>query len=170
MTKSIRQLMMVLAACLAGLAMPAQGATVTASVTASVVKPLTLTKVQDLAVGTVTLNSGSWAGATVGISQQGVLSCANANTICSGTAQAAQFTVAGSNNETVRVTAPNVTLVNQANNNNTLLLTVDAPATIALPNSGTKGVIFGVGGSISLASTTANGTYSGTLNVTVDYQ
>jgi hypothetical protein len=141
---------------------------VTASVTASVVKPLTLTKAQDLALGTVTLNSGNWAGAIVRISQQGVLSCVNPNTICSGTPKPAQFTVAGSNNATVRVTAPNVTLVNQANN--TLLLTVDAPATIMLPNSGTKGVTFGVGGSINLGSTTANGTYSGTLNVTVDYQ
>ena len=70
----------------------------------------------------------------------------------------------------MKVTAPNVTMVNQGDATKTLILTVDAPATISLPNSGSKGLDFGVGGSITLSSTTANGTYSGTLNVTVDYQ
>jgi len=150
--------------------MSAKAATQTAAVNATVVKPLTLTKIQDLNLGTVTLNTGSWSGATVGISRTGVFSCANANTICSGSVQTAQFTVSGSNNQTVRITAPNVTLVNQANAAKTLLLTVDAPPAISIPNSGTKGVDFAVGGSIVLSSSTASGTYSGTLNVTVDYQ
>jgi len=150
--------------------MPAGAATQTVSVQATVVKPLTLAKLQDLNLGTVTLNPGSWSGATVGISESGVFSCANPNTTCIGAVQPAQFSVVGSNNQVVRVTAPNVTLVNQANSSNTLLLTVDAPATISIPNSGNKGVTFGVGGSVTLSSSTANGTYSGTLNVTVDYQ
>jgi hypothetical protein len=154
----------------AAAASPAGAATQNASVKATVVKPLTLVSLQDLNLGTVILNPGSWSGATVGISQSGVLSCANANTNCTGTAQPAQFTVTGSNSQTVRVTAPNVTLVNQANPGKTLLLTLDAPATITLPNSGSKGMTFAVGGSIGLSSTTANGTYSGTLNITVDYQ
>jgi len=170
MTRPIRKLMLALAVGSAGLGAPVAAGTQTVSVKAAVVKPLTLTKVQDLNLGTVTLKTGNWAGATVAISQSGVLTCANANTICSGAVQSAQFTVAGSNNETVRVTVPNATLVNQADASKTLVLTVDAPATIALPNSGTKGVTFGVGGSIGLSSTTASGTYSGTLNVTVDYQ
>ena len=48
-------------------------------------------------------------------------------------------------------------------------MVVDAPATISLPNSGGKGVDFPLGGSIRLDSTTADGTYVGTFNVTVDY-
>lgn len=159
-----------LSLCVAGLAAPADAASQTASVKATVVKPLALTKIQDLNLGTVTLKTGSWSGATVGISRAGVLSCANANTICTGTAVPAQFTVTGSNSQTVRVTAPNVTLVNQTDASKTLTLAIDAPATIAIPNSGNKGLNFGVGGSITLSSTTATGTYSGTLNVTVDYQ
>ncbi|HWC55936.1 MAG TPA: DUF4402 domain-containing protein [Sphingomicrobium sp.] len=159
-----------LSLCAAGFAAQANAASQNASVKATVVKPLTLTKIQDLNFGTVMLKTGVWAGATVSVSRTGVRSCANANTICTDTATQAQFNAAGSNSQTVKVTAPNVTLVNQSDATKTLLLTVDAPATIALPNSGNKGLDFGVGGSITLTSTTVPGTYSGTLNVTVDYQ
>ena len=48
--------------------------------------------------------------------------------------------------------------------------TVDSPAQVTLPNSCNQGVLFNVGGSITLDSTTVGGTYSGTINVTVDYQ
>ena len=156
--------------CAASFAAQVNAASQTASVKATVVKPLTLTKIQDLSLGTVTLKPGNWSGATVGISRTGVLSCANGNTICTGSAVPAQFNVTGSNSQTVKVTAPNVTMVNQGDTTKTLILTVDAPATISLPNSGSKGLDFGVGGSITLSSTTANGTYRGTLNVTVNYQ
>src|SRR3954454_24673705 len=97
MTMSTRQLMLVVAAGSAGLAAPGGAATQNASVTGSVVKPLTLTAAQDLNLGRVTLQPGNCSGAIGGISQQGVLSCVNANTICTGATQAAQFTVAGSN-------------------------------------------------------------------------
>jgi len=159
-----------LSLCAAGFAAQANAASQTASVKATVVKPLTLTKTQDLNLGTVTLNTGAWSGATVTVSRTGVRTCANPNTVCSGTVLPAEFNVAGSNNQSVKVTAPNVTLVNQSSPGNTLTLTVDAPTTVNLPNSGSKGTDFGIGGSITLSSTTVPGTYSGTLNVTVDYQ
>ena len=41
--------------------------------------------------------------------------------------------------------------------------------TINLGNSGAAGLVFGLGGSITLNSTTPDGTYTGTFNVTVDY-
>jgi hypothetical protein len=40
---------------------------------------------------------------------------------------------------------------------------------VTLTNSGPPGSSFSLGGSISLSSTTAGGTYVGTFNVTVDY-
>jgi hypothetical protein len=148
---------------------PAFSATVTASVSANNVKPLLLTKVQDLDLGTVTLGPGVWSGAAVSLSQAGVLSCGNANVICSGATVVAQYNVQGSNQQTVRISAPNVTLVNQSDSTQTLTLVTDAPATIFLTNSGFPGVNFSVGGSVTLNSTTAAGTYVGTFNVTVDY-
>lgn len=149
-------------------AQPARAASLTAQVTANVAKPLTLTRLQDLDLGSIVLGPGSWSGANVGITRSGVFSCGS-NVACTGATSVAKYNVTGSNNQSVRISAPNVTLVNQSDATKTLILTVDSPATVALPNSGNQGVDFPIGGSISVSSTTASGTYSGTFNVTVDY-
>ena len=141
-----------------------------ATVSATVVKPLALSWVQDLDLGTIVLGPGIWSNATVGISRTGVFSCTNANVTCSGSTQVAKYNVQGTNNNTARITAPNVTLTNQSDPTKTLTLTVDNPGSIPIPNSGKPGVDFSLGGSITVSSTTAGGTYSGTFNVTVDYQ
>lgn len=138
-------------------------------VNAKATKPLTLTSVQDLDLGTIVLAPGIWAGAKVSISQAGVFNCANSNITCTGVPQPAMYTVSGSNNEVVKITAPNVTLTNQADPTQTLLLTVDSPSTVTLANGGSKGTKFSVGGSVTLSSTTAGGLYVGTFDVTVDY-
>ena len=147
----------------------AAAATQVAQVSATVAKPLILTRVQDLDLGSITLGPGTWSGATVGISRAGALSCANANVICTGATQPAIYNVSGSNNRVVRISTPNVTLVNQANPAQTLTLIPDAPASVTLTNSGPPGSDFAIGGSITVSSTTPSGTYSGTFNVTVDY-
>jgi hypothetical protein len=140
-----------------------------ATAAARVVKPLTLSWQRDLDLGTVVLGPGAWTGASVGITRGGVFSCANANTTCSGATQTAQYKVTGTNNQVVTVTAPNVTLTNQNDNVSTLVMTVDNPGTVNLGNSGSTGLTFALGGSINVASTTPDGTYFGTFNVTVNY-
>jgi spore coat protein U-like protein len=149
--------------------MPAAAATQSASVTANAVKPLVISKLQDLDFGSVTLGPGTWSNASVSLSQSGAFSCTNANVVCSGVTTVAQYNVQGSNKQTVRISAPNVTLVNQSDPTKTLTLVTDAPATILLTSSGIPGTNFSIGGSVTLSSTTAAGTYSGTFNVTVDY-
>lgn len=141
----------------------------TVTVSASIVKPLTLAWVQSLDLGTIVLGNGTWSGATVGISRTGIFSCVNANVICSGATAVAKYNVIGTNNQVVRITAPNVTLVNQSDPTKTLTLTVDNPGSLTLTNSGNPGVDFSLGGSISLSSTTPGGVYAGIFNVTVDY-
>ena len=152
----------------AGAAPPS--ATVVVPVRASVLKPLMLTALQDLDVGTIVLGPGTWSGATVSVSQTGVLTCTNPNLTCSGTTRSASYRVTGSNKETILIAAPNVTLTNQADSSKTLQLVPVKPASVTLPNSGNQGVEFGVGGTITLSSSTADGLYVGTLNVTIDYQ
>jgi spore coat protein U-like protein len=154
---------------LAAVAAPAAAVTQNASVNANVVRPLTLVSQQDLDLGTVTLKLGTWSGATVGISHTGVFTC-NANLVCTGAPQVARYKVTGSNKMVVRITAPNVTLVNQSDSTKTLTMTLDNPGQVTLTSSGEPGNSFDLGGSITLSSTTAEGTYSGTLAVTVDYQ
>ena len=144
--------------------------TVVVPVRASVTKPLMLTALQDLDVGTIVLKPGTWSGATVSISQSGAITCTNPNLVCTGTTQAARYNVAGTNKMIVQVTAPNVSLINQGDSSKTLQLVPLNPATVALPNSGNPGVEFAVGGTITVSSSTAAGLYVGTMNVTVDYQ
>ena len=169
-----RRRLLPFAICMALLAAPAaaapSSATVNATVKASVVKPLTLTALQDLDLGTIVLGGGTWSGAIVSISRAGVFSCANANTTCSGTRRVATYRVTGTNKQTIQITAPNATLINQADSTKTLTMVIDRPASVVLPNSGNPGIDFSVGGSISLSSATAGGLYAGTMNVTVDYQ
>jgi hypothetical protein len=148
---------------------PAGAVTQNASVNATVLRPLTLTSQQNLDLGTITLSLGTWSGATVGISRTGVFSC-NVKVICTGAPQVARYKVTGSNKMVVRITAPNVTLVNQADPTKTLALVVDNPGSVTLTSSGEPGNSFNLGGSITLSSTTSTGTYTGTFQVTVDYQ
>lgn len=151
-------------------AVPAVAApTQSAAVKASVVKPLVLTWEQNLSLGSILLKPGTWFGATVSISRTGAFSCTNPNTTCSGAASVARYRVVGSNNQVVRISAPNVILINQSDATKQLTLTVDSPSTITMPNSGQQGVPFSIGGSINLSSATAEGAYAGTFNVTVDY-
>lgn len=173
---SRRSILAVLAAAAALALAPATAAAATsadktATASVKIVKPLVLSWVQDLSLGTIILSgAGSWSGATVGISRAGAFTCASANLTCSGATQPAKYRVAGTNNQVVTVTAPNVTLVNQSDATKSLTMVLDAPATIALTNSGNPGTMFAVGGSIVLGSATPDGVYAGTLAVTVDYQ
>ena len=150
-------------------AAPACAATINAQVTANNVKPLVIAKIQDLNLGTVTLGPGVWSNATVSLSQAGVLSCASGNLTCSGATTVAQYNVQGSKQQSVQISAPNVTMVNQNDSTQTLTLTTDAPKSIVLANSGFPGSNFSIGGSVTVNSSTVAGTYVGTFNVTVDY-
>lgn len=158
-----------LLACGLAAGQPALAASAVIKVQAQAVKPLTLSSVQDLNLGTIALGPGTWGSATVGISRTGQFTCANANLTCSGATQVASYTVSGSNNETVLITAPNVTLTNQNDPTRTLTLVIDSPASVTLENAGKKGTAFSLGGSITLSPATAGGLYTGTFNVTVDY-
>lgn len=162
-----RALLLLCCVCIAAPA--AYAATVTASVTGTGVKPLVIAKLQDLDLGAVTLGPGVWSNATISLSQGGVLSCTNPNVTCSGAPLVAQYNVQGSKQQTVYVSCPTVTLVNQSDSTQTLTLVPDAPATLMLANNGFPGSNFSVGGSVTINSTTAAGTYVGTFNVTVDY-
>lgn len=155
-----------LAACFA---MPAGAATINAQAKVKVVKPLAIESRQNLDLGTILLGTGTWSGATVRLSRTGALTCP-APLTCSGATQVAMYNVTGSQGQTVVMSVPNVTLTNQANPARTLTLVPDAQATVTLTNSGNPGTSIPIGGAIALDSTTADGVYVGTFNVTADYQ
>jgi Mat/Ecp fimbriae major subunit len=145
----------------------AQAATTTVQANAKVVKALSLSAVQDLDFGTVIVPNtpGTY---TLSISVAGVLSCP-APLSCSGTTRPAILNVSGSNSQVVRIFAAASDLVNPADGSR-IRFTPAAPATITLTNSGSPGKDFNVGGSLSIPSTVTGGTYSGNVEITVDYQ
>src|SRR5258708_5616554 len=139
-----------------------------ATATARVYRPLTISFVQNLDFGTLVLaGAGAWAGQVISMDQVGVLTGCGSNVTCSGSPAPAKYKLVGTNNATVTITSPGFNLTGPG----TLAFTPSAPATVNLGAAGaTTGVTFGIGGSITLASTTPDGVYTGTFAVTADYQ
>lgn len=142
-----------------------------ATANARIIKPLVMTWVKDLDFGTIVLSgAGAWSGAVIDVEQDGSFSCTNANVTCSGNNDEARYHLAGTNQQTVDITVSStITLDNLTDGVSQLVMNVDAPDTVPMPNSGTSGTTFGVGGSISVDSTTPDGVYQGTFDVTADY-
>lgn len=159
-----------MAGLLALAATPATAANLSAPVNATLTKPLSLSALQSLDLGTILLvGTGTWSGATVGVSRAGAFSCSDARLTCSGAVLPAKYHVSGSNRTVVWISAPNVVLTNATDPSQKLTLVVDSPGSIVLPNSGNPGADFTLGGSITVGSSTPAGSYSGIFNVTVNY-
>lgn len=143
-------------------------ATTDATATARIYTPLTLTSTQNLDLGTIVLSGAAPYTDTISIDQSGTFSC-GANVTCSGTTSEAVYAATGTQDQTLTISvASTLDLVNQTQVSPDLTLSVDAPATVVL--DGTGNVSFGIGGSIDVSDTTADGVYQGTFAVTADYQ
>ena len=131
---------------------------------ATIVKPLTLTKVSDMDFGSIVVQDDG----TASLSNAGTLTCP-ATLTCASTVTPAEYTVTGTNNQVVFITKPNVTLTNTANPGTPLTLVLTGPTQITLPNSGATGMNFKLGGDLAILATTKEGVYQGDLAVTVNY-
>lgn len=157
--------MLIAATAIASAAVPASAAQVSATTSVNVVKPVSLTKLQDLDLGTLTFSSFTGTR-TIVLSRAGVVTCAT-DIVCSGVTKAARFNVQGTNRLVVLLTISGGTLSNGVDS---IPFTPDGPSSVTLTNTGAPGNDFNVGGSISVAPTLVGGTYSGTINVTAEYQ
>ena len=144
----------------------AQAAETTIRASAKIVKSLELTSKQNLDFGTITL-SGTPGTYTVSINLAGQLTCPSGAT-CSGVAMPAIMNAAGSNGQVVVISVASSNLVNSLDGSS-IPFTPTAPANLTLTNSGQPGKDFNIGGSIAVPST-ADGTYSGNVVVTANYQ
>lgn len=143
-------------------AAPAQ---TSATAKARVLKQLTISRNADLDFGTIVHGA---AASTVIVNSAGAATC-GAGLTCTGSTSAADFTVTGTNNTIVTVSAPaTVNLTNGATGSMTASLA--APATLALGNSGSTGTPLRFGGTLNVGASQEDGAYSATFNVSVDYQ
>ena len=153
-----------LAATLA-LASPADAAQITAATSAKIIKPVALTKLQDMDFGTLLVTN--YAGTrNVVMSRAGALTCP-AEITCSGTTKQARFNLQGTNNTVVLISVTSAGLVNGSN---TIPFTSDVLSSVTLTNSGAPGMDLDVGGTLTINGAMPGGTYSGTLTITADYQ
>lgn len=167
MTKFVRLAALAAAATIAATPAAAQvSANPKASASVTINKPLILEAEEDLNLGTIFV----YGPGTVRIDRFGATTCGPVDEmICDFTsAQTAVFRVKGQNNRTVTINTSGSTLTNLAGD--TLAFTPLAQGTILLPNSsGVLGTTFNVGGEVTLAAATPAGTYTGDIEVTVEY-
>ena len=153
-------------AAIAALAMnasAAQAATATGTAKAKILRQIQLTNTSDLQFATII--SGATAS-TVSVSTAGGVSC-GAGLTCTGTTTAANFNIQGTNGAVVLVGGDSsVTLNGSISGTMTAALTYSAP-NVTL---GATGGAFQVGGTLSVGANQASGDYTGTFNVTADYQ
>lgn len=140
-------------------------------VRAKVVRPLTFTASGSMNFGTIILN-GLTANQSISLSTANVRNCGGGTPqlICSGATSIPTYNLRGTNNTTVTIIKTASNLTNSSAGGGTLLMSLTGPSAITFTNSGSNGVNFTIGGSITLTPTTRDGVYSGTVNVQVDYQ
>jgi hypothetical protein len=146
-------------------AAPASAAQITATTSANIVKPVSLTKLQDMDFGTLLVANYTGTRSIV-MSRAGVVTCA-ADITCSGAPKQGRFNVQGTNRMVVMISIASAGLVSAGN---TIPFTPDAPASITLTNSGAPGTDVDVGGTLSVSGSIPGGLYSGTMTITAEYQ
>jgi hypothetical protein len=139
--------------------------TASASASGKVIVPINILKTADLSFGNFMAGAG-----TVEVDIAGARTYTGAVVLASGgtAPSAAEFDVSGEPNATYTLTMP--TTLDLSNGANTMT------ATLVSSLGGSTGTLSGlgaqtlnIGGSLAVADGQASGTYSGTLNVSVDY-
>ncbi len=150
---------------LASVPFTANAAQITATMSANIVKPVQLTKIQDMDYGTL-LVSNYTGTRNVVMTRAGAVSCPVEIT-CSGAPKQARFNVQGTNKMVVGITVTSGGLVNGSN---TIPFTPDVLSSITMTNSGAPGTDVDIGGTLTVNGSIPGGLYTGTLTITADYQ
>jgi hypothetical protein len=162
-----------LAVVVAGLGVSAHAAETTANATATVVRPITITKVNDLRFGAF---STSASGQTVQITTAGARTLTGALGVTS-TVGAASFTVAGEGGLTYAISLPSTTVTIQTDDGGageTMAVTAFTSNPLGTGTlSGTLGgagnQTLSVGATLTTVASQVAGNYTGSFTVAVDY-
>jgi len=144
----------------------AHAADVTAKAGGSIIDALTIEKTEDLYFGTIV--PSATASDTVRINTGGELICGASLTCLGDDASVAAFSVRGERRFTYSVSLPEQVVLSNGSDTMTIISldsSIGSQGTIA-PNGRDA---FTVGGTLSVAASQAPGDYSGTFNVTVEY-
>lgn len=141
-----------------------------ATANARLIKPLTLTALQNLNFGTIVMGDGTYTD-VVSINQAGSVSCGTSGKLsCSGSPMAASYRVTGTQGQVVTISSSAPSFALTGSNGGTLEFVPSYPASLTLGNSGSPGNDFSVGGSITISNGTTDGVYAGEIDIQVSYQ
>lgn len=152
------------AAAIAMVSTGANAATVSATAEVDILAPVTLAQTAGLDFGTVA--SGAAAG-TVAIGTGVDTRTCSAGLACVGASSRGAFSVVGASTYTVAITVAASTTLTGAGAPMSLALT--APSTPTIVANGLPQTFY-VGGTLTVGAAQAAGTYTGTYNVSADYQ
>ncbi len=143
----------------------AQAASASATASAKILTQVTVTKTADLDFGTIAIGT---SGGTVTVGTTDNRTC-GAGLVCSLAVTSAKFGIAGAALQSVGISADPTVTLNRFGGGGTMsatLLTSASTATLSAAGAST----FAVGGVLTVGGTQAAGDYTGTFNVTVNYQ
>ena len=154
-------------AVLATSAQPVLAQTTQATASATIRKPLVLSRVSDMSFGNILLSGSGTFTATYTIPANGTAPTCPASLTCTGTTSPAVYNVSGNKSQQVNITADSSLTLTSVNG--TISMAVIAPSNVTLTNSGFPGTDFNIGGTLTLTNETPDGVYTGTFNVTANY-
>lgn len=137
---------------------------------AKIVKPVTLTKVTDLDFGTTTMNPAlTSATVTVGDATGSTAVCSSTQLTCSGGFPASFNLTSGVQGQTVQISfnTPPTQLAHTTLPGKFVPFSLDAVENVLLDSAGAGS--FNIGGTITVASGTADGDYKATVNIVANY-
>jgi hypothetical protein len=138
---------------------------------ARLIKPLTLTALRDLNFGTIVMGTIN-GDQTVSISGAGAVTCgaSGGGLTCAGTPTSASYRVTGTQGQVVVISSAAPSFPLAGSNGGTLAFVPSFPTSLTLGSSGSAGNDFNVGGAVVINSSTADGVYSGQVDIQVAYQ
>lgn len=140
-----------------------------------IIQPINLTKVNNLAFGTIVRPASGSSTITISTSSDTPsVDSGTAVVLAGGTKTRASYTVTGEGAQTVAITVPASFNMTSGANTIAVSLTAEAATDTLTGTLGTTGGFSGdgtlyVGGSFSISDTTVSGNYTGTFSTTVAY-
>ena len=143
----------------------AQAATATATATAEILEQVTITQVSDLDFGTIVPDATNLETVTVAANAAGTRNCGILT--CAGTVSSASFDVTGANGLNVDITGLGALTQLTSGGNNMPISLNGSAAVLAMTGAA---VALYVGGDLDVAANQPAGVYSGSFDVTAEYQ
>lgn len=143
----------------------AQAATASASASAVILEQVVVTKTSDLNFGTIAIGTG---GGTVTMGFTSNRTCGT-GLVCSGVVTSGAFNIQGAGNQNVGINSDSSVTLTRVSGTETMSASLTRSASTATLTALGAGS-FQVGGVLTVGGTQVAGAYTGTFNVTVNYQ